>query len=452
MGRRPALIDAASGEVRSHAELSGRLDHLADRLGGPRALGLVVLSPDLETVELFLAFRRAGHVVMPLPPGIAPDALSLLIARYGPEWVVAPFPPGEDYSLDVRAGLAGRVWRRRQSGAGGDLHPDLAVLLATSGSTGGAKAVRLSHRAVEANAQSIVAALEIGPDDRAITTLPLSYSYGLSVLNSHLAAGAAVVLTGESLMGREFWRLAGQHGVTSLAGVPAQYQMLARLDWAALAPSSLRCLTQAGGALSPDLVRRFHALMAERGGRMFVMYGQTEATARMTVLPPQALPAAAGSVGRAVPGGAIAIEDGEIVYRGPNVMMGYATSRADLALGDCLGGVLATGDLGRIDADGLLWVTGRIKRIAKPAGKRVSLDEVELAAAGFGQVAAVEAGEGLALFVAGPLPAEADRRAFALSLDLPSWALSWHGLEALPLTASGKPDYPRLERLAEAAP
>ena len=184
--------------------------------------------------------------------------------------------------------------------------------------------------------------------------------------------------------------------------------MLRRLDLGKLAPPSLRTLTQAGGRLDPALVRHFHGVAAARGGRLFVMYGQTEATARISVLSPDELPAHAGSVGRALPGGALAIDpDGEVIYRGPNVMMGYAEDRADLARGDELGGVLRTGDLGRLDADGRLWITGRVKRIAKVFGLRVNLDELEAWLRGQPDapvVAAIAGDDKLRVFVEGGAP------------------------------------------------
>ena len=336
------------------------------------------------------------------------------------------------------------------------IHPDLALLLSTSGSTGSPKTARLTLAAVEANARQIVGALGITRAERAPTTLPLSYSYGLSVLNSHLMAGAAVILTREGLTSRRLWLDLAECGATSLAGVPASYDLLRRFDLDDLLPPSLTTLTQAGGAMAPALTRRMQDVMARRGGRMFVMYGQTEACARMAVLPPEDLPRCLGAAGRALPGGRLEVVDGDggampacaagrIRYEGPNVMMGYGDNRADLALGDVMGGRLDTGDLGYLDGDGVLWITGRDKRMAKIAGLRINLDEVERLAAAFGRAAVVDAGEALLIALAGvPLPAPAQRRDFAGRLGLHSSLIRWREVEALPLTANGKVDYAAL--------
>ena len=169
-------------------------------------------------------------------------------------------------------------------------------------------------------------------------------------------------------------------------------------------PDTLRTLTQSGGRLAPEAIIKLHELMEDRGGRLFVMYGQTESTARMSYVPPDWLPEKAHCVGIPIAGGSFSIRtgdgetsapevEGEVIFRGPNVMMGYAEQREDLARGDELDGVLHTGDVGILDADGFLRLTGRTKRIAKVYGLRVSLDEVEAAAGTYGLVAAVDGGD-----------------------------------------------------------
>jgi acyl-coenzyme A synthetase/AMP-(fatty) acid ligase len=301
--------------------------------------------------------------------------------------------------------------------------------------------VRLSSSAVAANANQIVQALGLTPAERAPTTLPLSYSYGLSVLNSHLTAGASVILTAEGLMSRQLWKDLAEYGATSFAGVPASYDMLRRLDLESVFPSSLTTLTQAGGAMAPAMVTRMQDFITKRGGRLFIMYGQTEACARMAVLPPHDLPRCLGAAGLALAGGRFSVEEGSIHYGGPNVMMGYGQCRADLALGDQMGGKLDTGDLGRLDDDGVLWITGRVNRLAKLGGLRLNLDEVESLAARFGPAAVTDGGEVLVVTLAAALPDGEQRRSFAQSLNLHSSQIRWRAVEALPLTANGKIDH-----------
>src|SRR5215469_16804148 len=221
--------------------------------------------------------------------------------------------------------------------------------------------------------QSICQALNITPSSRAITSLPFHYSYGLSVLNTHLFMGASLVMTDESLTAASFWDLFRMMECQSFAGVPYSYEILRRLDVNKLAGSTLSVMTQAGGKLQRELIAYFHKLMAARDGLFFVMYGQTEATARISVLPPSFLPEKLGSVGIPIPEGSLGLklddsitreakQRGELVYSGPNVMMGYAIGPDDIGLGDILAGTLYTGDLAHFDDDGFTYINGRMKR------------------------------------------------------------------------------------------
>lgn len=437
-----ALIDARDDRAITYAALRAEVAAAGAALAaaaGPGGLAFVFAGNDVASIVDVLAALHAGVPVALFDRRLADDLAQALVAAYQPEVI------------------RGRALAA--PGGGAPVHPELALLLSTSGSTGSHKLVRLSGRAVAANATAIAAALGLGPGDVAPTSLPIHYSYGWSVVASHLAAGATVVVTDEGLISDGFWAACRRHRVTSLAGVPYSYQMLARLDLDKLAPPTLTTLTQAGGALAPALVERFHRVAAARGGRLFVMYGQTEACARIAVLPPTELPARAGSVGRAVPGSALRVEVdgraaapdelGDVVCTGPSVMMGYATGRADLARGDELGGVLATGDRGRLDADGFLWLAGRAGRFAKLFGVRVNLDELEaLAVAALpagAAVAAVAAGERIRLCVEGAVDAAALRAHLAARTGLHGSGFAVEAIAALPRLPSGKPDYRTLE-------
>jgi len=377
-----ALIDADSDRTVTWDQLRLRVtaaaEELQKRLGGRR---LVFLQPEgVDGVVALLACLQARLPVALVD--LSSPAASRIVETYRPALCLGPREvEGNGPDLITLPQLAS-VWDlEAQSYL---LHPELALLLTTSGSTGDPKLVRLSEANLTSNARSIASYLEIGPDDRAIQSLPLHYAYGLSVLTSHLMAGAAMVLTRQSFLRPEFWAAVNQHGATHVAGVPYVYETLHRLRLDPAKYPTLRTWTQAGGALRPDMIRHFHGRIHAAGGRFFVMYGQTEATARMAWLPPSLLPDKAGAIGQAIPGGQFslrAIDDDpnakELIYSGPNVMLGYAQGPEDLALGNELGGVLATGDLAEQDADGLLWVRGRRSRFAKLYGHRVSLDDVE---------------------------------------------------------------------------
>jgi acyl-coenzyme A synthetase/AMP-(fatty) acid ligase len=231
--------------------------------------------------------------------------------------------------------------------------------------------------------------------------------------------------------------------------VPYLYQILDRLDIDKLNVPSLRTLTQAGGKLIPSLIEKFHGRISARGGRMFVMYGQTEATARIAVLPWQDLPAKLGSAGLALPGGKLTIEDGEVIYEGPNVMQGYALNRADLALGDQLQGRLKTGDRGRLDADGYLYLEGRNSREVKVFGLRVNLDEVEALLRVHGPTAVLAREEGMVAFCdwGDEEFRAAQRGALAAKLNLAHRAVELRYLHPIPTAASGKIAYDQLKEL-----
>jgi acyl-CoA synthetase (AMP-forming)/AMP-acid ligase II len=223
----------------------------------------------------------------------------------------------------------------------------------------------------------------------AISTLPINYSFGLSILNSHLFVGAKVVMTIESITQRRFWDLFKNFKVTSLSGVPYTFEILKKFKLLNTELPSLKTLTQAGGKLSNNIIEYFTELSSNKGIRFFVMYGQTEATARMSYLPPQYNKEKIGSIGKPIPNGEFQIIDeknnkieksgieGELVYIGPNVMLGYAECKEDLTLGNINNGRLHTGDIAFFDDNGFFFIVGRIKRFIKIFGNRVNLDELE---------------------------------------------------------------------------
>lgn len=455
--RAAVIIDAASGDrVLPGSDVplpwQGRIE------------GLVVLFADNSalSVSRFLNLLATSTPVALLDPGMKPEVTAALLRAYRPDAVLLP---PDSTIVEVLAEHSGNLVAEGawvSAAPQPNAHPELAVLLATSGSTGSPKTVRLSRRNVLANARSIAHSLGLTENDRAITTLPFHYSFGMSVITSHAVAGSPVIVTGHSVIESAFWEVAEAHQATVLAGVPQTYEMLRRLRIESRLPSTVRSMLQAGGRLRPELVSHFHGLMAERGGRFHVMYGQTEAAPRMACLPSEALPGKIGSVGLPIAGGEFEIrgpdgspaasgEAGEVVYRGPNVMLGYAESRDDLALGDLTGGELETGDIGYVDADGFLFITGRMKRIAKVAGVRISLDDVESIAARLGHLAAVPDGDdGIALFCTdAELARPTEVRSLAAELGIHPKSLRIVHLSDLPTLPSGKVDYRRLAAMAE---
>ena len=425
-GDRLALLPG-HGRPISYRELDQRVAGAAERLGSTRRLVLLAARNDVESIVAYLAALRGRHPVLLAARG----QIDALAAAYDPDLV-------------IDAG-----WHERRPGSAHRLHPELVLLLSTSGSTGSPKLVRLSLDNLRSNAAAIAEYLDIRSTDRAITSLPPHYCYGLSVINSNLLRGAGLVLSDHSVSDPAFWTAVHEHGVTSLHGVPHTFELLDQVGLAHMALPSLRYVTQAGGRLDPAAVARFAALGEERGWRFFVMYGQTEATARMAYLPPELAREHPTAIGIPIPGGEFTIVDGELVYRGPNVMLGYAHDPADLALGRTVG-ELRTGDLAQRTPEGLYQLAGRAARFRKLFGLRVDLDRVERLLADAGIEAACS-GTDEAVVVA--VRAEPQRAADLVRarLGLPAGSVRGYRVDTFPRLPTGKIDYPAVERLAPAA-
>ena len=420
----------------TYRDLAGQVADVAAELGDTRRLVLVGTHNDLSTLVHYLGALAGDHVVLPMSPG------------HGHSGVLRAYDP--DVVID-RDGI-----HERRQGSAHRLHPDLALLLSTSGSTGSPKLVRLSRCNLVANARAIAEYLDVRQTDRAATTLPMSYCYGLSVVHSHLLRGAGLILTDRSVVDDEFWTLMRKQRGTSFAGVPYTFDMLERIGFDGIDLPDLRYLTQAGGQLSPERVRSFAALGERNGWQLFVMYGATEATARMAYLPAELAESRPASIGRPIPGGAFALEPldewhesdvGELVYQGPNVMMGYAHSPADLSLGKTVD-TLRTGDVARRTPDGLYEVIGRSSRFVKLYGLRIDLQRVEAALSEEGVTAfCIDADERLVVAAAGAESVDVQRITVAGS-GLPAAAVRVITVAELPLLPSGKPDYQAIRDLA----
>lgn len=386
-GDATALITEQGAHV-SYAQLSRDADAVRAHIPS-RCLVFSVSENGRESIAGYLGFLRGRIVPVLIADSIDAALFDNLIQKYKPSYLWAPRHIHQDGMGDVVYSFGSYVLIKTRFVSRYDIHPDLALLMTTSGSTGSPKLVRQSYKNIMSNASSIAAYLGISADDRPITTLPMSYTYGLSIINSHLLKGASIILTNKTLMDKNFWSLLRDHQATTFGGVPYVYEMLKKLRFARMELPSLKILTQAGGKLSPDLSREFAEICEKKGIKFFVMYGQTEATARMSYLPSEYALKKAGSMGIAIPGGEFWIEDdagrkvdgdeviGELIYKGDNVTLGYAESCADLSKGDENKGILRTGDMAQRDKDGFYYIVGRKKRFLKLFGSRVNLDELE---------------------------------------------------------------------------
>lgn len=269
------------------------------------------------------------------------------------------------------------------------IYDELILLLATSGSTGSKKFVRISKNNLYSNTYAICQYMKLIEEDMAIMALPISYTYGLSVLNTFLSVGATIFLTSAKIMQKKFWELMQDYPISFLPTVSFTLECMKKLHVEKLNMKKLRIISQAGGKLSNELQLFWGEYARRNNVKFFVMYGQTEATARITYLPYKKVLEKIGGVGIAIPGSKIKIFDknkndltcqgkkGEVVCVGKQVSLGYAKSINDLEKGDSNKGILYTGDIGYIDKDGCLFLTGRKNRNVKILGKRFDLSYIE---------------------------------------------------------------------------
>jgi long-chain acyl-CoA synthetase len=405
------------------------------RLEGEKRLVVLTCDNTCEHLREYLALVVAGQAVVLVGAGISDQALNDLSARYHPWAVVRPGDGVHECGCEAPI-----------------IHPDLSVLLSTSGSTGSPKLVRFSAPQLEANADAIIEYLGIDADERPMAHLPFNYSFGLSIIHSHLRAGSTILLSRHSLMNGDFWSRMAVEQATSLSGVPFHFEMLLKLRFQRRDLPHLKTLTQAGGKLAPELVQRTAEIAGETGRRFFVMYGQTEAGPRISYLSPDRARTKPSSIGRPIPGVGLSLASGadfpegsgELVVESPSVMMGYAESAEDLARGDEHQGRLATGDIASQDADGDFFIVGRTSRFIKLQGNRVNLAEIEHRLASIG-LAVVCVGVDDHLWIATEQDdPERIRSAVLDEFTFPSRATAIVRLDRLPRSDSGKVLYREL--------
>jgi acyl-CoA synthetase (AMP-forming)/AMP-acid ligase II len=429
-----ALIDAATGETVSYGQLAH--EAASPLTADGQALILAVIDHDIGGVGVLLRALAAGHVLMPLGGRPSVEALAAIEQHYRPDWIVAPAVAALDLAAPIDLGRDYLAARRH---GGAVAHADLRLLLPTSGSLGSPRTVKLGVKGLAASLRQVGATLAPNPADRVLLTLPFVHVYGLTTLLSHLAAGASILLSRESILSPVFGALCDHWRPTTLGGVAFTFDVMRRIGWRRLGATSLRTLTHSGDRLPLETAQWAARLWAEEGVAFHRMYGMTETTGRISVLAPAELADHPGSVGHVVPEGRVEIVDGEVFYDGPNVMGGYARGAADLVDFE-RSSPLATGDLGHLDAEGRLYLTGRRKLIAKVLGVRVGLEDLEEAIAPISPAAAIAGEDRIVLHLeAKASPAVLARIAeIAAQLRIPRSALDVRFDQRLPRTPAGK--------------
>lgn len=386
-------------ETASYNKVFDDVNHLAQKLNFILAenQNILLLSENsVFFITAYLAIMKSGNVCVPLNPAIEPDNLRKVLDKTESKtaFVSKRYASRlDDFALEIFTEDTMGSWLTEIPGTyanGKDMEFDdhrLAEIIFTSGSTGEQKGVMITHRNIIANTNSIIQYLQLAVHDTIEIVMPFYYCYGLSLLHTHLRVGGSVVLNNNFIFIGSVISDLNKYNCTGFAGVPSHFQILLRKtkDFKETKFHSLKYVTQAGGKLHTVFIREFIEAFPEI--RFFVMYGQTEATARLSYLPPSELDRKLGSIGKGIPDVELKVADehgnpvkpgetGEIVAKGENIMPGYFRDpeATQAALRD---GWLHTGDMATVDEDGYIFIQSRKKEIIKVRGYRISPKEIE---------------------------------------------------------------------------
>ena len=454
-----ALIDEFGNQM-TYDGLNSESNTLAERIGH-RCLVFALCRNEIGSVLGYTAFINNGIVPVMVNSHLEENLLQNLLKTYSPEYL---WVPKDQVRVFPKMAIIHEAYEycllRTDYAVKYPLYDELGLLITTSGSTGSPKLVRQAYFNILDNAKSISKYLRLNEDERPITTLPMNYVYGLSIIISHFLVGATILLTDKGLMQKEFWNFFKEAEATSFGGVPYTYEMLDKLRFYRMKLPSLRTMTQAGGKITPELHEKFAAYAADQGKNFVVMYGAAEATSRMGYLPPERAVEKRGSMGIPIPGGKFRLigadgqevteplTTGELVYEGKNVTLGYAEKGEDLILGDERHGVLETGDMAQFDADGFYYIVGRKKRFLKIYGNRVNLDEIDRLIKGEFEIEVASAGvdDHLYIFLTDEKMADLVRDFVISKTKLNPAAFKVIIIEEIPKNDSGKTLYKELAR------
>lgn len=357
---------------------------------GARKLIVVLCDNKIGALIGYVCFLNNHIVPIMIDKRLDINLMKNLLKIYKPNYLWVPEDNSDFSSYKVKCVLYGYKLIEYIKQNDIAMYAKLALLLTTSGTTGSPKLVRISYENIISNTNAIISYLQIDENERAITVLPMNYTYGLSIINTHLFAGACIMLTDKKVYDKEFWSFFNEFKATSLSGVPYTYDLLRKINFKIFKVPSLKMMTQAGGKMSNDTCKYFYNYAVNTNRVFYIMYGQTEATARMSYLPFEYMSQKQGSIGIPIEDATIELRDkngniiqeknkiGEIIYRGKNVSLGYALNRRDLEKGDVKRGVLQTGDFAYFDADNFLFICGRKDRYIKIQGNRIDLDDFEI--------------------------------------------------------------------------
>ena len=376
------------GEKKTYAELLKDADHLSNFFGSKKVI-IIFSENSYEFIVCHLAATRSNLVSILINPNINENDLMELYKKYLPEYIFCKKKTNLFGKYEKILNLMNFSLFKIKKSHKYFINSELSCLLTTSGTTGSSKYVKLSRKNILSNTIGISKLLNIKSNDTTITTMPPYYSYALSVINTHLMKGSKIIINDFSIIDKKFWILFNKLKPNNLNGVPYTFEILNKIKFEKMKISNLKYITQAGGKLDDGIKNKLIATCEEKKIKFYVMYGQTEASPRISIMPANLIRKFPKSVGTPMPGGKVWIEDdkhkiilkknvqGNLVYKGKNVFLGYSHSYKDLGKKNEMKNTLRTGDMGFIDKNGLIYITGRKKRILKIFGIRISLDLLE---------------------------------------------------------------------------
>ncbi len=356
-----------------------------------KSLTLILIDNSLTSAICYVSLLKKRKPTLILNQNISDKFLKNIIKKYEPENI---FLPSKSFSKKIfknyKSNFKFREFKFLKSKSKNDfkVKHNIGLLVTTSGSTGSVKFVRQTYDNLKFNTLAIINYLKLNERNTTITTLPLSYTFGMSIINTHLKAGSKIIVTKKSLFEKKFWEIFKNNKINTIYGVPYTYEILDKLNFFSKNNLNLKLLAQAGGKISENLQKKIGNYSKKYNKKFFVMYGQAEATTRISYLPYKKVLKKIGSIGIPINGGRINLVNnnkvvhkknsvGEIVYQGRNVCMGYTSGILDINENDDWKGKIHTGDLAKRDKDGYYFIVGRKKRFAKIYGINVNLDEIE---------------------------------------------------------------------------
>ncbi|WP_417430128.1 AMP-binding protein [Kiloniella sp.] len=447
-----ALVDTIDGSCATYNDILSCRTKIIKYFGKNKN-NLIFYQPQntLISAKFILALLSTDNTLCLVPPKIGNDILNDYIDNFSPDFIFSNkenTPSAGSYTHCEHEIIPNTELYIPKTSSPLPIDKNIRLLLTTSGSTGSSKFVQLTEENISSNVSSVERSMMITDRDIPYCHLPFHYSYGLSVLISHARAGAKLVVTSSTLMEKPFWKDIDRYQCTFFPAVPFHIETILKFGLERLRIPSVRKFSVAGGALDKEKQATFLKQLT-RDSDFFVMYGQTEASPRITSFNLKHYPEKIGSVGKPLNNTEILITptEHEIILTGPSVMRGYAADRKSLSPDQEPITKLSTGDLGYIDKDEFLYITGRKKRIAKIYGHRISLEDIEQKLSLCSPCILLEGNNLLHAFYHEDDKEDELDKLFKNNYNFPGKQIQFHLISEFPRQESGKVDFQKLHKL-----